>query len=174
MSSCSLCVCVRSPGPGGPHIFRPPANAADPDAGCKLQAARLEAARLQGCRRQVGKAKACRVASCRLQGCRLQGCKLRGCKLQGCRLQAACSLQPVAYQFVRPLPGPGGQIIRKINNLTLCVAYQFVRPLPGPGVSDHSNNHQSDPMMRPFSYCLPVRTSPARPKGSDHSNNQIN
>ncbi len=51
-------------------IFRPPANSADPAAGCKLQAARLEAARLQGCRRQVAqcKAKACRVASCGLQG----------------------------------------------------------------------------------------------------------
>ena len=46
-------------------MFRPPANAADPAAGCKLQAARLEAARLQGCRRQGAqcKAKACRVAS---------------------------------------------------------------------------------------------------------------
>ncbi len=83
------------------RIFRPPANAADPAAGCKLQAAWLEVARLQGCRRQVAQceAKACRVARlqaarlqiARLQAARLQAasCKVAGCKAAGDRLRIA-------------------------------------------------------------------------------------
>jgi hypothetical protein len=81
--------------------FRPPANAADPVAGCKLQAAKLEAARLQLVR--LGNARlrrarlqdaSCKAAGCkvaRLQGARLQAakCKVAGCKAAGDRLRTA-------------------------------------------------------------------------------------
>jgi hypothetical protein len=69
-------------------IFRPSANAADPAAGCKLQAARLQGC---GCKLRAASCKAARLQVARLQAARLQvaSCNVAGCKSAGDRLHIA-------------------------------------------------------------------------------------
>ena len=64
-------------------MFRPPANAAAPATGCKLQVAScaLHGCKLQGCTVANSTAAGCKVAG-KLAGCRAS-CRLQGCKPQG-------------------------------------------------------------------------------------------
>ncbi len=71
-------------------IVRPPANAADPAAGCTLQAARLVAVRLQAAASKVAGARFhnARLRHVGLQAAVCKAARLQGCKLRGCRLPA--------------------------------------------------------------------------------------